>query len=71
MSSDEKLDQILRRLDLIVSLMLEGGSEGDVRLEDKIVRLHGLGLSPAEISRILHKPINQITSTLSRQRKKA
>lgn len=65
---EDKLDQVLGRLDVIVSLMLESNPHST--LTDKIVRLHGLGLSSSEIARILRKPGNQIRDVLAKQRKK-
>lgn len=69
--TDEKAEQILQRLDIIVSLMLESGPDGEPPLKEKIMRLDSLGLTPTEIGHILRKPPNQITGELSRQRKKS
>ena len=55
-------------MDVIIGLMLEG--DPNVTLTDKVLRLHGLGLSSPEIARILRKPGNQIRDVLAKQRKK-
>jgi hypothetical protein len=67
--TDEQFDQILRRLDLIASLLLEDQSNDDSSLTDKAVRLESMGLSNAEIGRLLRKPPNHIAATLSMYRK--
>ncbi len=63
--------KIIRRLDILIVLELEkvGDSDG-MCLADKIFRLSELGVTSAEISDIVGKPINYITATLSRRKSK-
>ena len=65
---DAKLDQITKRLDVIIGLMLERDSE--VTLGTKILRLHALGLSAPDVARILRKPGNQVRDVVAKERKK-
>jgi hypothetical protein len=66
------LEKIIRLLDVLIVLELDKASgPGGMRIADKISRLKGIGLSPAEISDIVGKPLNYITATLSQRRKKA
>lgn len=65
MAADET-EQVLMRLDLIVSLLLEGQRGGKSTVTDKVLRLRELGVSPSDIGRILRKPINYVTGILHR-----
>lgn len=69
--SNAKEDEIVKRLDLIIALMLESKPETPCSVKDQILRLHRLGLAPAEIGRMLGKPTNQITATLPRRSERA
>ncbi len=69
--SELSADEITKRLDLIIGLMLEWGPEATTSLDERILRLDRLGIGAAEIGRILRRPTNQVTATLSRQRKKS
>jgi hypothetical protein len=71
MDNDQLINQVIRRLDIIIALEIERSSGPDgARPATKIYRLHELGLPPAEIADILRKPTNYITATLSRQKGK-
>lgn len=68
---DENLGEIVKRLDVIISLLV-GSIELDGRklsTRDQIFRLHGLGLRPIEISVILGKKPTFISKELSIKRK--
>ena len=70
MQDDKILKQILRRLDILISLQVEPSTESDkVPVANKIRRLAELGLTPTEIAGVLGKPLNYVTGTLSRQKK--
>ena len=71
MEDTRLMTKIIRRLDVLIALELDraGGPEG-ICLADKISRLSELGLAPTEISDIAGKPINYITATLSRRKKR-
>ena len=66
------LKQILRRLDILISLEFEKPVESkSIKLAGKIKRMTELGLSVSEISSVIGKPTNYITATLSQQKKSA
>ncbi len=66
------LNQILRRLDILISLEFEKPVESkSVSLAGKIKRMAELGLTVSEIASIVGKPGNYITATLSQQKKSA
>lgn len=62
---------LLRRLDVLITLLLEA-PKADTRMNmtQKIVRLTELGLNPAEIARILDKPLNYVTGALSMRKRR-
>lgn len=65
----EKLDkEIIKRLDILITLNLDRGIENGVPMADKISKLNDIGVSAADISRILGKPSNYITATLSNRK---
>lgn len=66
------LNQILRRLDVLISIELEKPVESKtVPLAGKIKRMAELGLSVSEIASVIGKPTNYVTATLSQQKKSA
>jgi hypothetical protein len=63
-------DQVLGRLDILISLTLDQlAPEGTMQVASKIQRLTEIGLSPREIARIVGKPGNYVTATQQRQRR--
>ena len=68
MSHDTQLDEVTRRLDVIAGLlaMLVAGSEVDTALARRIAVLHGAGLGPTEIGRIVGKASNYVSAVLGR-----
>lgn len=68
--SDEQAKEILGRLDILIALLLESKPERETSLKEQILRLHRLGLQPAEIGRLLGKPTNQITATIPSKKNK-
>jgi transposase-like protein len=73
-SQNKSSEDVIKRLDILISLVLEQSSaQGAPPMSDKISRLADLGVSPADIARILRKPLNNVTATLSQRksRKKA
>ena len=66
---DPQADPVVRRLDLLVSVALDGlAPGGQMSVAEKIQRLTGLGMSAAEIAGIVRKPTNYVTATQSRGR---
>jgi hypothetical protein len=70
MQDEKLLGQIVRRLDILISLQLDTslGSEA-VPVSGKIQRLSDLGLAASEIASIIDKPSNYVTAVLSQKRK--
>jgi hypothetical protein len=70
MEHEKLLGQILRRLDILISLQLETSLGSDaVPISGKIQRLSALGLVASEIASIIGKPVNYVTAILSQKRK--
>ncbi len=71
MAEERKFEQgIIRRLDVIIGLLLQGEGETKISMVDRISRLSELGLSPSEIARILGKPLNYVTGAMSYRKRK-
>jgi len=70
MNNEKIFNQIIRRLDIIISLQLEASLETEaVPISSKIKKLSELGISASDIASIVNKPLNYITATLSQKRK--
>ena len=70
MDADLFAEQMLRRLDTLIAVMLDvTPTQGRVPVASKIQRLAGIGLAPAEIASILGKPTNYVTASLATKRK--
>jgi DNA-directed RNA polymerase specialized sigma24 family protein len=65
---NELLRSIARSLDLLVKLKIRE-TQGDLKLNEMILMLHGLGLRPKEIAGALGKSANDVNPVLSRARK--
>ena len=65
--SDQK--EILEKLDIIIKLLALDILKGK-EAKDQILILHGLGISPTNISLILGKSRNTVNVTLSQARRK-
>jgi hypothetical protein len=71
MEEHQTLEQILKRLDLLISLELQKAPGHEkVPMGARIQRLRDLGIPTSEIASILNKTANYVTATIS-QRKKA
>jgi len=72
MSNGDQTQDIVRRLDVLIQLMLDNLGDGTgMAIASKIYRLTDLGLSPAQTANILGKPTSYVTSTLHRRKKGA
>ena len=70
MDNDIILKQILKRIDILISLQLEKPlSEKATTTADRIMRLRSLGLSATEIATIMGKTTNYVTATFSQKKK--
>jgi regulatory protein YycI of two-component signal transduction system YycFG len=71
MERDQKnLEEIIKRLNILIALNLENTAQKGLSMTDKIIKLSNLGVSSADIARILGKPANYITATLSQKKRK-
>ena len=68
--TDEQFAAIIKRLDLIANLLIEELLEENASLTEKAVRLERLGLSSAEIGRLIGKTSSYVAATLSMHKKK-
>ncbi len=70
MDNEQFQNAILRRLDVLISLSLERGDEGETPMSAKIGRLMNCGLLPREIASITGKPLNYVTANMSLAKKR-
>lgn len=68
MTSDELLRSISRSLNLLLKLKIRE-AQGDRKLNEMILLLHGLKFRPKEIADILGKTANDVNPVISRARK--
>lgn len=69
--SEGSLDPVVSRLNVIISLLLDGGEgERPASVSSKISRLGGLGLTPSEIGTIVGKKSNYVSAVLSEKKRK-
>jgi hypothetical protein len=63
--------EMLRRMDVLIALHLEGSpAESGTTTSSKIRRLKDLNLAPSEIASIIGKPTSYVTATLAQQKKR-
>ena len=63
-------EEIIKRLNILISLNLDSTAKNGLSIADKISKLNDLGVSSADIARILGKPVNYVTATLSQRKTK-
>ena len=69
MSQEELLSEILKRLNVLISLELEKPlAETATSMSDRMARLHSLGLTASEIAVIVGKRTNYVTAYLAKRR---
>lgn len=62
-------DPAVRRLDILISLALDQLTpDGVMPVAGKIRRLSEMGLAASDVARIIGKPLNYVTATLSQQK---
>lgn len=67
----EPEDRVIKRFNMLISLMLDIASrENPAPITEKVKRLLGLGLTPAEVGEILGKPTNYVTAVMHAKKKK-
>ena len=64
-------EQVVKRLDIIIQLMLENGSNASDSTTSKIQRLLGFGLSKTEVAAIIGKKVNYVTAVTSSKKRAA
>jgi hypothetical protein len=68
-NKDRINEEIVKRLNVLISLTLEQlSSEKALSITKKIHKLADLNVSPADIAKILNKPLNYITAILSQRK---
>ncbi len=68
---DNHKEEIIKRLNILIALALEQTSgQSTPPMSDRISKLARLGVPSPDIGRILGKPLNYVTATLSQQRSK-
>jgi hypothetical protein len=71
MEKDQKnVEEIIKRLNILIALNLDNTGKNGLSMADKITKLNDLGVSSADIARILGKPPNYVTATLSQRKTK-
>lgn len=69
METDQKgFGEIIKRLNILIALNLDNTAKNGLSMADKITKLSDLGVSSADIARILSKPANYVTATLSQRK---
>ncbi len=62
-------EDMIKRLDILIGLLLEQSSpETTLSMSEKIGKLADIGVPPAEIARILRRPLNYVTASLSQRK---
>ncbi len=71
MNEDQYQTAVLKRLDTLISLLLEPLPAGDsTSVSEKVRRLLNLGLGAAEVAEILGKPTNYVTAVIAKRKKR-
>ncbi|MFQ5804373.1 MAG: hypothetical protein ACE5JQ_15900 [Candidatus Methylomirabilales bacterium] len=66
MNEDQFRKEILRRLDVLISLHLDNPPpERSSSIANKVHRLMSLGLAPGEVASVIGKPVNYVTAILA------
>lgn len=65
----DSMEQLCRRLDIMIFLLLESGPEPSTTVTEKIERLASLGLSDVVVGGIVGKKPNYVGATRSRLKK--
>lgn len=67
--NDDKLEEISQKLDILIRLTAMNSLVGK-NLAEQIESLTSVGFTQSEVAKILNKPLNTITGTMSRLRKR-
>lgn len=60
--------EIIKRLDILIAVTVDDAAKGGISMADKISKLNDLGVCSADIARILCRPANYVTATLSQRK---
>jgi hypothetical protein len=64
-------DQVIKRLNIVIGLLLDAqGDAPGASDATKVKRLLAMGLAPSEVAAIANRPLNYVTATASAARKK-
>ena len=64
-------DDVVRRLNIMISLHMDSLPDGPKNMTEKILRLSGFGLGPAEIGEIVGKRPNYVSAVVSGKKRSA
>jgi hypothetical protein len=62
--------EVIKRLNILIALSLDKTEKNGLSMADKITKLNNLGVPSSDIARILGKPANYVTATLSQRKTK-
>lgn len=66
---DKFAEDMIKRLDILIGLFLDQSTAGTtLSMSEKIGKLADTGVPPTEIARILGKPLNYVTASLSQRK---
>lgn len=69
MANTFEADDLRKRLDTIILLLLEGSASGEQTMSRKIERLLKLGLSQSDVAQIIGKKLNYVTAIVAKKQK--
>jgi len=68
-TKDKTNEEVIKRLNILIALILEQlSAETPLSMTKKICKLYDLGVSSADIAKILNKRLNYITAILSQRK---
>ena len=68
-TSSSDIARLTRAVEVLIALLLEFPVDRVVPAREKMARLDGIGLDPADIARVLNKDRTAVNSELSKMRK--
>ena len=70
MSNTFEADDLRKRLDAIILLLLETSADGEQTMSRKVERLLEMGLSQSDVAQIIGKKLNYVTSVVAKKKKR-
>ena len=69
MANSFEADDLRKRLDTIILLLLEGSAGGEQTMARKVERLLELGLSQGDVAQIIGRKLNYVTAIVAKRQK--